>query len=545
MRSKATVILLFFCCFTIHAGTQLDSLLQVLDHALLDYTKYENKKINRIKQLKETLKFAETPERRYELTNELYAQYKAYLCDSALYYLRESIHNAELMNDHDKVLNNRLELSYMLTSVGMYAESLDVLRALSSEHFSDENHRKYILCMNHVYGEMSAYSQDKQMGRAYWQTADAYKKQIYETYNPDSEMILRMTETSAREQHRFDEALRINDRRLSMCEAGSPLYALVTYHRSLIYRDLGDTEKEKIYLCLSALTDIRLAITDHASLWTLSQLLYEEGDVERSYRYIRFSWNATHFFNARLRSWQSAGILSLIDKNYQAMLEKQNNRLQSYLILISGLVFLLVMALFYIYRQMKRLAAVRNNLEEANKRLNALNEELHQSNKNLASTNLALSDSNQIKEEYIARFMKLCSTYIDKLDGYRRMVYKKLSTGQADELMRFARSQEALDKEWAELYMNFDTAFLHLFPNFVEQFNELLSEDEQIVPKKGELLNTELRIFALIRLGIDDSNQIADFLNYSVNTIYNYRAKVRNKSRVSRDSFEDFVRRIR
>ena len=320
---------------------------------------------------------------------------------------------------------------------------------------------------------------------------------------------------------------------------------LVTYHRSLIYKYLGDKIREKQNLCLSAISDIRSAIKDHASLWMLAQLLYENGDMERAYQYMRFSWNATKFYNARLRSWQSADVLSLIDKTYQAMIEKQNDRLQQYLVLITALLVLLIGALGYIYRQMKKLAVARNHLQTANHQLNQLNEELQQMNACLTSTNAELSESNQIKEEYIARFIKLCSTYINRLDAYRRMVNKKVSAGQIAELLKITRSQDALDEELEELYANFDTAFLHLFPDFVKKFNALLQDNEQIILKKDELLNTELRIFALIRLGIEDSSQIAEFLRYSVNTIYNYRAKVKNKARGSREDFEDLVRKIR
>lgn len=277
----------------------------------------------------------------------------------------------------------------------------------------------------------------------------------------------------------------------------------------------------------------------------LAQLLYEDGDMERAYQYMRFSWNATKFYNARLRSWQSADVLSLIDKTYQAMIEKQNDRLQQNLLLITALLVLLIVALGYIYRQMKKLADARNHLQVANGQLNGLNEELRQMNSCLSSTNIELSESNQIKEEYIARFIKLCSTYINRLDAYRRMVNKKVSAGQIAELLKITRSQDALDEELEELYVNFDTAFLHLFPDFVKKFNDLLQENDQIVLKKDELLNTELRIFALIRLGIEDSSQIAEFLRYSVNTIYNYRAKVKNKARGSREDFEDLVRKIR
>ena len=234
--------------------------------------------------------------------------------------------------------------------------------------------------------------------------------------------------------------------------------------------------------------------------------------------------NETNHYNARSRSLQTAGILSLIDLTYQAMQEKQNERLRFYLWMISILSLLLVVAVVWIYRQMKHLSVARAHLEQANEQLQM---------------------SNHIKEEYIGRFLKLCSTYIDRLDAYRRMVNKKLTGGQMEELLKMVRSRDVLDTDLKELYGNFDTAFLHLFPDFVGKFNELLQPEERIILRKGELLNTELRIFALIRLGIDDSSQIAEFLRYSVNTIYNYRAKVKNKACVSRDDFETCVMKIR
>ncbi|KAA6308881.1 hypothetical protein EZS27_039531, partial [termite gut metagenome] len=289
----------------------------------------------------------------------------------------------------------------------------------------------------------------------------------------------------------------------------------------------GNTEAEKYSLALSAISDIHSAIKDHASLWMLAQILFNEGDIDRAYTYIRFSWSETAFYNARLRSLQTAGILSLIDKTYQIKIEKQNKKLQDSLIRISVLSLLLFAALVYIYLQMKKLSAARNNLQVVNNQLKELNEELQQMNVCLQATNLELSDSNRIKEEYIGRFIKFCSTHINKSYAYRRMVNKKITAGQIPELSKITRSQDIFDGELEELYANFDTAFLHLFPDFVNKFNELLQKDNPIILKKGEQLNTELRIFALIRLGIDDSSQIADFLHYSVNTIYNYRAKVK------------------
>ena len=540
------LLLLSFPLYTWAGKTTLDSLLNVLDLTIREHETYVVQRESRIRHLKELTHGIEVNSvEHYNLNSQIYKEYKAFICDSAIYYLNENIQIAERLHDIDRKIESQLQLSLLLSSTGMYTESIDVLESVDRQKVVSRLIADYYTCFDHVYGELSVYTQDKTLSGHYWTISQAYKDSLYAILPPESEEYLMMREALLRDQHQYEEALKVNDLRLAETEVNTPQYALATYHRSLIYKYSNDNLGEKQNLCLSAISDIRSAIKDHASLWMLAQLLYEDGDMERAYQYMRFSWNATKFYNARLRSWQSADVLSLIDKTYQAMIEKQNDRLQQNLLLITALLVLLIVALGYIYRQMKKLADARNHLQVANGQLNGLNEELRQMNSCLSSTNIELSESNQIKEEYIARFIKLCSTYINRLDAYRRMVNKKVSAGQIAELLKITRSQDALDEELEELYVNFDTAFLHLFPDFVKKFNDLLQENDQIVLKKDELLNTELRIFALIRLGIEDSSQIAEFLRYSVNTIYNYRAKVKNKARGSREDFEDLVRKIR
>jgi len=528
------------------AGKTLDSLLSVLDLTIQEHGKYVIQRESRIVHLKDLVHGIEASSaEHYNLNSQIFKEYKAFICDSAIHYLNENIRIAERLHDTDRRIESKLQLSLLLSSTGMYTESIDVLESVDRWEVAPRLIPDYYTCFDHVYGELSVYTQDKTLSGHYWSISQAYKDSLYAILPHESEEYLLMHEALLRDRHQYEEALKINDIRLAEAEPNTPQYALVTYHRSLIYKYSNDRQGEKENLCLSAISDIRSAIKDHASLWMLAQLLYEDGDMERAYQCMRFSWNATKFYNARLRSWQSADVLSLIDKTYQAMIEKQNDRLQQNLLLITALLVLLIVALGYIYRQMKKLSDARNHLQAANGQLNGLNEELRQMNRCLSSTNIELSESNQIKEEYIARFIKLCSTYINRLDAYRRMVNKKVSTGQIAELLKITRSQDALDEELEELYANFDTAFLHLFPDFVKKFNDLLQDNERIVLKKDELLNTELRIFALIRLGIEDSSQIAEFLRYSVNTIYNYRAKVKNKACGSREDFEDLVRKIR
>ncbi len=526
---------LFIFCFlavvvwqsvALAAGTSsFTALTASLDEAIEAHRHYVAVREGRIARLKCQLLDADTANLSFFRWNgEIYKEYKAYICDSAIHYLRVNLDWAERYGQRNAALETRLELAHLMASAGMYEEAAELLRQTDKASLPTHLMPDYYNACHKLYTELSFYTLDDSFKKHYQALATHYDDSLMQVLLPSSPLYLERRETREAVAGHPDEALSINDTRLAHAKPNTPEYALVTYQRSLLYRRLGNREEEKRYLALSALTDIRLSITDHASLWNLAELLYEEGDMEHAYRYIRFSWDETNRYNARSRSLQTAGILSLIDLTYQAMREKQNDRLRLYLWLISALIVLLVVAVGFIYRQMQRLSAARNKLEHANEQLQL---------------------SNNIKEEYVGRFMNLCSVYINRLDTYRRMVNKKISAGQMEELLKMVRSREVLDTGLKELYDNFDTAFLHLFPDFVDKFNDLLQPEERIVLRKGELLNTELRIFALIRLGIDDSSQIAEFLRYSVNTIYNYRAKVKNKARISREDFEIRLMQIR
>lgn len=526
---------LLFICFFMSALVQnivasadtltIAALTASLDEAVCAHQRYVAIREARIAQLKRQLLDTDTTSTSFFRWNgEIYKEYKAYICDSAIHYLNVNLNWAERRGQQEAASETRLELAHLMASAGMYEEAAELLRQIDKDILPARLLPDYYNCYHKLYQELSFYTLDSTFKKRYRALAVCYDDSLMQVLPPASSLYLERKETREMVAGNIEEALRINDMRLASVEPDTPEYALVTYQRSLLYHRLKNREEEKRYLALSALTDIRLSITDHASLWTLAELLYEEGDIERAYQYIRFSWSETNLYNARSRSLQTAGILSLIDLTYQAMREKQSARLQLYIWLISALTLLLVAAIAYIYRQMKRLSTARNHLEQANEQLHI---------------------SNHIKEEYIGRFMNLCSIYINRLDTYRRMVNKKISAGQTEELLKMVRSREVLDAGLKELYENFDTAFLHLFPHFVDKFNDLLQPEERIVLRKGELLNTELRIFALIRLGIDDSSQIAEFLRYSVNTIYNYRAKVKNKACISREDFETRLMMIR
>lgn len=264
---------------------------------------------------------------------------------------------------------------------------------------------------------------------------------------------------------------------------------------------------------------MKSAVREYISLRKLAVLLYQEGDIDRAYSYLKLCMDDAVFCNARLRILEILQIFPLINDTYQQKAEKQQEQMKWALISISLLSIFLLIAIFYVYKQMKRVAAARHEVIDANKRLKELNEELHRYNLQLKEANHIIAENSYLKEEYIGRYMDQCSVYLEKMDNYRRSLGKIAATGKVDELYKNIKSSKFIEEELKEFYANFDNTFLQLFPTFVEDFNTLLAEGEQIYPKANERMSTELRIFALIRLGITDSVKIAQFLRYSVTTI--------------------------
>ena len=541
-------LLLFFSCSSVLADERLDSLLNVLDKTIKEADTYVQIKENKLHELKkEAQKTAPFSIERYHLNNDIYLEYKAYSSVSALHYVNENIVLARQLYDKERELNIQLELSYLLSSIGMFMEAADILNSIDRQTLPLSLLGDYYTCYEHVYSEAgAAQPRYKMFASRYVKLSHAYRDSMQVTLNPSSATYLWLREAQLREAGKYDEALEFSDRRLAEASFGTPQYALIAYQRFRLFESMGKKDEHLYYLVLSAISDVRSAIKEQSSLMVLAQELNSKGDLKRAYDYINFSWEISQFYKTRLRSWMNITPLSMINGNYQDIIKQQNRELLIYITCVALLALLLVVALIYIYRQMKALSIAKKGLQEVNERLFSLNEELEEVNRHLRSTNLELSESNLIKEAYIARFFKLCSVYVDRLQAYRKLVNKKLQRGQVAELLKMTHfSNDIVTVEVQELYANFDSAFLHLFPNFVESLNALLLPEEQIILKPDELLNTELRIFALIRLGIKDSSQIAELLHYSVNTIYNYRSRVKTKARVLRDDFEDLVAKIR
>ena len=517
---------------------------EAIDHSPEYVAEYEKQ----IEEKRQEYIGAEMAEDKYQLAFKLYDLYKAFMNDSALYYIDEAEQWAKKQGNAARAGNCRILRAFQCSTVGYYSEALAFLRTIDKSQLDSVGLKNYYKTQMHVYGELGYYSKIRSLQEGYYQNRTLYRDSLYGMVSHDSPDYLMNRIYELKDQNRLAEAHELCNQWMKLVKPDSHDYAIVSYYYWLSCEDLNEA---KHWLALSALNDVRNAVMDQASLLQLAETLNDEGELERSYRYIRFTWDCNNRFNTRMRSWQITPILNVIENNYQEAVDRNTKVLWTSIVVVSVLALLLLGVLFFLHRRNQQLAAARNALKASNdelasvnNQLSTVNSQLSTLNSQLSDVNAQLSESNRVKEEYIGRFISLCSQYIDKLDDYRKMVNKKMKNKELEELFRISKSTELKERELEELFLNFDSVFLHLFPNFVNDFNNLLQPEMQVRPKEENRLSTEIRIFALIRLGIEDSSKIAEFLHYSVNTIYNYRARIKNGAIGNREQFERQVKTL-
>ena len=447
-----------------------------------------------------------------------------------------------IMDKLDYLDDAAMNMAEVMGTTGMYKEALELLGQIDKKTLPDYLYGYYYHLYRTIYGLMGDYAVTEKVKKEYYRMTDLYRDSLLQVNASDSLGHVLVMADKCIVHAQYDEAIRMLMEYYNKPSLDDHSKAMLTYTLSEGYRLKGDKQGQKHYLALSAIADLKSAVKEYVSLRKLASLVYDEGDIDRAYNYLKCSLEDATLCNARLRTLEISQVFPIIDQAYQLKTKRQQQEMKVSLICISLLSVFLLVAIFFVYKQMKKVAAARREVVDTNTLLQELNEELHDSNSQLKEMNHTLSEANYIKEEYIGRYMDQCSTYLDKMDLYRRSLNKIAATGRVEELYKAIKSSQFLEEELKEFYANFDMTFLQLFPNFVEEFNALLVEPMQ--PKQGELLNTELRIFALIRLGITDSTKIAQFLRYSVTTIYNYRTRVRNKALGERDEFEAKVMKI-
>ncbi len=530
----------------LHAAdsSRADSLLLKLDQAIKERPIYMEQKELKLVELKRQLHRQIPDEERFAILGTLLDEYRSFNTDSALHMAEEREQIAIRLGNREYIDNARMNKADVLGMTGMYKEVMDLMRNIHIDRLPVDIHPYYYHIYRTVYGLMADYAVTAYEKKLYTELTDKYRDSLL-LVNKDNLLIHTLIQSDQYNvRNEYDKAIRLLTDYLALQKDYEHDVAICAYTLSESYRLKGDKEKEKEYLIVSAMADMKTAVREYISLRKLAVLLYQEGDIERAYSYVKICMEDAAACNARLRKLEILEIFPIINDAYQQKTEKQQEQMKWALVSISLLSFFLLLAIFYVYKQMKKVAAARREVIDANKRLKELNDELHLSNAQLKEANHSIAENSYLKEEYIGRYMDQCSVYLEKMDNYRRSLGKIAATGNVEELYKNIKSSKFIEGELKEFYTNFDNTFLQLFPTFVEDFNALLADDEQISLKAGERMNTELRIFALIRLGITDSVKIAQFLRYSVTTIYNYRTKVRNKAAGDRDLLEQEVMTI-
>jgi len=542
-----------------HALEENRKLLHSLDSLLEQQDLFVRVKEERIKQLKMQYSRVKDVKELYAMNRMVYLEYRVYDADSALHYINKNIQLAQQTDNRTWEVVSLLEQSFVLTSSGLLTEALKAVSDIQPEELPQNLRSEYFGRLCTLYSRLRDYSsENSQLSEHYNNLQKAFRDSVYLTATPDE---LRYWNCRAwlylgtPEIEPVKQAFEENKQTLSN---DSRKYSIATYNLSAIYRSENNESKYLENLILSAMADIRSVNGDIGSLQEIAEYLFKHGEIDRTYNYILYCSQKAMLFHNRVRIVKMSHLQNQIYKAYQEQSRTQQKRLQASLIAVSFLFLVLIGAFLFIRKQMRRLKEANLKLDSTNQklsvnmdalstahqRLEEVNMQLKDLNTQLQEVNDQLRESNYVKEEYIGYVFNICSTYISKLEEFRKSINRKLKVGQIEDVKTMTDSSATASNELKEFYQNFDTIFLHLYPDFVGDFNALLLPEERIELKEGELLNTELRIHALIRLGITDSVKIADFLHCSAQTVYNNRLRTRNKSIIPKEDFINAVKKL-
>ncbi|SCI55442.1 Uncharacterised protein [uncultured Bacteroides sp.] len=531
MNKFALLFLLMIGVSSVFASDDTRKLYDELDALLLrrdEFCRAKEARIDSIKNLKDGVNGYSGL---FGLYNDVFLEYYTYRSDSAFYYLSLAEKMAVRTSVEKYIDMCKINRSLLLATTGYFSQSLEVLNEIERDRLDPSLMFDYYSAYEWVYSVWSEYSADDTFAVDFRNKEMLYNDSILQVLEPTSKEFMYWSgELNARKGNQY-EAQKFYEKALEGLRVDTRLYACVTCGLAFAYKKQGNMKDYEKFLIMSAISDITCPLKENLSMQELAMFLYQspEPDLVRANKYINYSMEDAMFYNNRLRMLEIAKKFPPIVNTYQNKWIDKNRILVRSIYFISFLGGLLVLAMLYIFRQLKLLRAQRSIVTDMNMQLKELNSELLK--------------TNRTREEYVSLFIELCAAYIDKLNKYQDLVKRKVKAKQVDDLLKIANSSKMSDSDARQFFVNFDTAFLTLYPNFVSEFNMLLREGEEIAPTKGEILNTELRIYALVRLGIKDSSRIATLLFYSPQTIYNYRTMVKNKAR-NREEFEEQVKKV-
>jgi tetratricopeptide (TPR) repeat protein len=504
--------------------------LEQVDYYLSKQKDYDLQKENCIRQIKTAIRETSDDQLLYHLYTGLFEEYRSYVYDSAYVCVEKLLDISQRLGNHDKITSSMVKMIFCYLSSGLFKEAFDTMATIDVNGCSDETKIAYFTHKARLYYDLADYND-----------TPAFRKQYEEIGSRiiDSALILLPQESprywasaglkfmkTGNYKGAFDAFQKMIDTK----GYSEHDLAIATSSIAYILTLQNNTEDAKYYLMKAAISDVKSSTKETVALRNLAQLLYESGDLSHAVTYIRQALSDAYFYNARHRQLEIGNILPIIEDERINTIEKQRDRITLFFICISVLLLMLVAAFVVIWKSLKRL----NQAQQA----------IQKVNNNLTNVNNDLTEANKIKDEYIGYFFSQHSEFIKKLEAFQKWVDRKVTAKQYDDLRNFPKNMD-IHREREELFSHFDQMFLKMFPDFVNRFNELLKPGEQIQLKKNELLNTDLRIYALIRLGINDNEKIAQFLNYSINTIYAYKTKIKSKIQDSNEEFKQKIMEIK
>lgn len=533
--SRTTLLLIAFLVTSVSSfsSNETDKLLKELDDHLSKKQNYFNEKNQRIQEL--TIDFLQAEKmnqtaRAYDLSNLLLTEYESFSYDSSFKYVSKVNSLALKLGDRNKIALAKIKMGFSLLSSGLFKESLDTLKIIKSSQLPENIRKEYFNVIARTYYDLADYDGDEFFARQYRKTGTIYLDSailLMEESSSDYWSAIGLRRMKAGD---FAGSADAFNYLITKFEISDHTYAIATSSLGYLYSLMGRQNESIDMLIRAAIADIVSSTKETVALRNLAVHLFEKGDINRAYKYIKIALTDATDYNARHRKVEIGSVLPIIEGERLSTVERQRKQLLNYSFILSMLSIMVISFFAIIFLQYRKLNKVKQILQETNN--------------NLREINNHLVEANKIKEEYIGYFFNINSEYIEKIEAFQKTIHRKIVAKQYNDLDNIIKNAD-LKKERENLFINFDKIFLKIFPNFVTDFNKFFKEEDQIIPGKGELLTSDLRIFALIRLGITDNDKIAKFLNYSVNTIYTYKTKVKNKTIVDREHFEQKIMEIR
>ena len=517
--------------------SRLDSLIAEQSHII-------DRKEAHLSQLKERLSRESAPADRYGTMKQLYEEYAAYQYDSAYAYVSQCLALARQMSD-DRLLNeSRLDLAHILSTACLMDQARLLLGQIDTTRLSATQLIRYYRTRTDLLIYQAEYMQGTQYAaEAVQQLIDLRRRTAaLNVPHDDVNYLLTLAECRA-DSGQSRQAISLLEGLMQHYHSGERLYSIITSTMSFHYGQLGDKEKQMQYLIKSAESDLEGCIRENTSLRAIADILFDEGDIDRAYRYMRVAVDDANFYGTRLRNIQSSRIVPKILDAYQTKQERNHRNMMWLLGIISVIALLLVGGVIAIYQLLKRYRRLNEQKKAINEQLSQVNAQLGDTVEQLHESNVMLREREKLKEEYIARFLTLSSRFVDRGEEQRKALYRLYRDRKTEDLVRELKSTHFGAENAKLFYENFDHAFLNIYPNFVDEVNKLLQEDGKIEVKQGKRLTTESRVLALIRIGITDNQSIAAILRASLTTIYTYRSKLKARA-LNKDSFEAQVKAI-